>query len=160
MLNAGSEAAGDFDATPEARLWLKVMLQAAVQLTDSTEWLSKTFNREAPPLRDCEPVDQRGQASPLYKRVQRHVRRIRSAEEFFFGRDSTFGGICELLGYEEGEFRSRVSAWLGKRTDVVLRAEAFVDAMELETTGRHRGARDPTEFDRHPENLLLPSGRS
>lgn len=129
MLNAESEAAQGFHATPEARLWLNVMLQAAVQLKDSTEWLSKTFHREAPRLRNCECSDQRGHASPLRKQVQRHVRRIRSAEQFFFGRDSTFGDICELLGYEEAEFRARVAPWLGECADVLRRAEAFVDGM-------------------------------
>ncbi len=89
-----SEAAQDFHATPEARLWLKVMLQAAAQLKDSTERLSKTFNREVPQLRDCERADQPGHASPLHKQVQRHVRKVREAEQFFFGRDSTFGEIC------------------------------------------------------------------
>ncbi len=98
MLNAESESAQDFYPTQEARLWLNVMLQAAVQLKDSTEWLSEAFNREAPQLGDCEPADRRGHASPLHKQVQKHVRRVRSAEQFFFGRDSTFGGICELLG--------------------------------------------------------------
>ena len=131
MLNAESEAAQDPHATPEARLWLNVMLQAAAQLKDSTEWLSKTFDREAPQLRNCERSDQRGHASPLRKQVQRHVRRIRSAEQFFFGQDSTFGDICELLGYEEVEFRAKVAAWLGKRADVLRRAEAFVDSMGL-----------------------------
>ncbi len=129
MLNAESEAAQDPHATPEARLWLNVMLQAAAQLKDSTEWLSETFNREAPQLRNCKHSDQQGHASPLHKQVQRHVRRIRSAEQFFFGRDSTFGDICELLGYEEAEFRARVAAWLGERADILRRAEAFVDAM-------------------------------
>ncbi len=131
MLNAESEAAQDFNATPEARLWLNVMLRAAVQLKDSTEWLSEAFNREAPQLRDCERGDQRGHASLLHKQVQKHVRRVRSAEQFFFGRDSTFGGICELLGYNEAEFRSRVEACLGERADVLRKAEAFVDAVGL-----------------------------
>ncbi len=129
MLNGEREAAQDFHATPEARLWLKVMLQAAVQLKDSTEWLSKVFKREAPQLRDCEPADRRGHASLLHEQVQKHLRRVRSAEQFFFGRNSTFGGICELLGYDEAEFRSRVAACLGERADVLLKAEAFVDAM-------------------------------
>ena len=128
MLNAESENGWDFHATPEARLWLSVMLQAAVQLKDSTEWLSRTFNGEAPQLQDCEPEDQRGHASPFHKQVQKHVRRVRSAELFFFGRDSTFGEICELLGYDEAEFRSRVTACLGERADVLQKAEAFVDA--------------------------------
>ena len=129
MLNAESDTAQDFRATPEARLWLNVMLQAAVQLKDSTEWLSKTFNGEVPQLQDCERADQRGHASPLHKQVQKHVRRVRSAEQFFFGRDSNFGGICELLGYNEAEFRSKVASCLGERADVLQKAEAFVDAM-------------------------------
>ncbi len=129
MLNAESEAAQDFTATPEARLWLNVMFRAAVQLKDSTEWLAKAFKRGAPQLRDYEPEDQRGHASPLHKQVQKHVRRVRSAEQFFFGQDSTFGGICEMLGYDETEFRSRVTACLGEREGVLQKAEAFVDAM-------------------------------
>ncbi len=105
------------------------MLQAAIQLKDSTEWLAEAFNREAPQLQDCEPGEQRGHASPFHKQVQKHVRRVRSAELFFFGRDSTFGEICELLGYNEAEFRSRVAVSLGERADVLRKAEAFVDAM-------------------------------
>ena len=128
MLNTESQNGWDFHATPEARLWLSVMLQAAVQLKDSTEWLSNAFNGEAPQLQDREPGDERGHVSPFYKQVQKHVRRVRSAEQFFFGRDSTFGEICELLGYNEAEFRSRVTISLGERADVLRKAEAFVDA--------------------------------
>ena len=142
MLNAENDAAQDFNATPEARLWLNVMLQAAVQLKDSTEWLSKTFHQEAPRLRKPEPLDQRGHASPLRKQVQKHVRRIRSAEQFFFGGDSTFGDICELLGYEQVEFRARVAPWLAECGDVLRSAEAFVDAMGFE---------DRRETPRHAE---------
>ncbi len=65
----------------------------------------------------------------MHKQVQKHVRRVRSAEQFFFGRDSTFGDICELLGYDEAEFRSKVMACLGERLDVLRKAEAFVDAL-------------------------------
>ncbi len=135
MLNAESEAAQDFLATPEARLWLHVMLQAADHLKDSTEWLSTAFNREAPQLRDCEPAGQRRHASPLHKQVQRHLRRVRSAEQFFFGRNSTFGDICELLGYDEADYRSRVEVWLGERAEVFRKAEAFVDASRIRRRG-------------------------
>ena len=69
--------------------------------------------------------------NPSHKQVQKHVRRVRSAEQFFFGRDSTFGEICELLGYDEAEFRSRVTACLGERADVLRKAEAFLDAVGL-----------------------------
>jgi hypothetical protein len=72
----------------------------------------------------------------LHKQVQKHVRKARNAEQFFFGLDSTFGGICELLQYDE-------TRW------------------ELEIAGSHRDARsEPTEFDRHPENPPYLSGRS
>ncbi len=75
-------------------------------------------------------------ASPLHKQVQKHVRRVRSAERFFFGRDSTFGGICELLGYEEADFRSRLTACLGEREGVLQKAEAFLDTIaDAESVG-------------------------
>ncbi len=137
------------------------MLQAAVELKDSTEWLSKTFNREAPQLRDCECADQRGHASPLHEQVQKHVRRVRSAEQFFFGRNSTFGGICELLGYNEAEFRSRVAACLGGRAEVLRKAEVFVDASGIRRPARRR--REPRRgkradrLDRQPSRI---SGQS
>ncbi len=140
------------------------MLQAAVQLKDSTEWLSKTFEREAPQLRDCEPADRRGHASPLHKQVQNHVRRVRSAEQFFFGRGSTFGEICELLGYDEAEFRSRVAACLGERADVLRKAEAFVDASGARRpAGRHREPRRGKrahKANRQPEKPSRISGES
>ena len=118
------------------------MLQAAVQLKDSTEWLSNIFNGEAPQLQDCEPADQQGNASPLHKQVQKHVRRVRSAEQFFFGRDSTFGGICELLGYDEADFRSRLTACLGEREGALRKAETFLDTIaDSESVGRHREPR-------------------
>ncbi len=162
MLNVESEAALDFHPTPEARLWLRVMLQAAVELKDSTEWLSKTFNREAPQLRDCECADQRGHASPLHEQVQKHVRKVRSAEQFFFGRNSTFGGICELLGYNEAEFRSRVAACLGGRLEVLRKAEAFVDASGIRRPARkHREPRRGKRADRldcQPEKPSRISG--
>ena len=116
------------------------MLQAAVQLKDSTDWLSKAFEPEAPLLRDPEPPDWRGHASPLQKLVQKHLQRVRSAEQFFFGGDSTFGGICDLLGYDEAEYRSKVTACLGE-PGVLLRAEAFVDALPENRPRKHREAR-------------------
>jgi hypothetical protein len=142
LLNVESEAEQDLHATPEARLWLKVMLQPAVQLEDSTEWLSNFLEREEPPLRDFERADREGHSTPLRKQVQMHVRRVRDAEQFFFGRDSTFGEICEILGYDEAAFRSRVAAWLGERADVLQKAEAFVDASGIQRpAGRHREPR-------------------
>ena len=142
MLNAESEAGQDLHDTPEARLWLKVMLQAAVQLEDSTEWLSKFLEREEPPLRDFERADREGHATPLRKQVQMHVQRVRDGEQFFLGRDSTFGEICEMLGYDEAAFRSRVAAWLGERADVLQKAEAFVGASGIQRpAGRHREPR-------------------
>ena len=106
------------------------MLQAAVQLKDSTDWLSKAFEPEAP----------QGLVSPLQKQVQKHLQRVRSAEQFFFGGDSTFGGICDLLGYDEAEYRSKVTACLGE-PGVLLRAEAFVDALPENRPRKHREAR-------------------
>jgi len=142
LLNAESEAEQGLHATPEARLWLKVMLQAAVQLEDSTEWLSKFLECEEPALRDFERTDREGHATPLRKQVQKHVRRVGDAEQFFFGRDSTFGEICEMLGYDKAAFRSRVAAWLGERADVLQKAEAFVDASGIQRpAGRHREPR-------------------
>ena len=71
--------------------------------------------------------------------VQMHLRRVRDAEQFFFGRGSTLGKICELLGYDEAEYRSRVAAWLGERAEVFRKAEAFVDAFTIwRPAGRHR----------------------
>ncbi len=142
MLTAESEAEQDLYATPETRLWQTVLLQAVVHLKDSTEWLSKSLEREAPGLRDCERDDQRGHASPLRDQMQKHVRRVREAEQFFFRRGSTFGEICELLGYDQGEFRSTIEAWLGERAEVLQKAEAFVDAIaHAQSGGRHREPR-------------------
>ncbi len=89
----------------------------------------------------------------MHKQVQKHVRRVRSAEQFFFGRDSTFGGICELLGYDEADFRSRLTACLGEREGALQKAEAFLDTIAdatsvqvprrrvMESVGRHREPR-------------------
>ncbi len=127
-MNAESAAEQGLHSTPEARLWLTVMLRAAAQLKDSTEWLSRSLECEGTPLRDCERADGRGHTSPPPKQVQMHVRRVRDAEQFFFGRGSTFGEICELLGYDEAGYRSRVAVWLGGRAEVLRKAEAIVDA--------------------------------
>ncbi len=117
------------------------MLRAAVQLKDSTEWLSQSLEREAPQLRDCERAEKPGQAIPFRKQVQMHVRKAREAEQFFFGRGSTFGEICELLGYDEEECRSRVAAWLGECAEVLQKAEAFVDAIvDSRSVGNAPGA--------------------
>ncbi len=119
MLNAESGEEERLHSTPEARLWLTVMLRTAAQLKDSAEWLSRSLEREAP------------------RQVQMHLRRVRDAEQFFFGRDSTFGEICELLGYDEAEHRSRVAAWLSERAGVFRRAEAYVGASGIrKPTGR------------------------
>ena len=68
--------------------------------------------------------------SPSHKQVQKHVRRVRSAEQLFFGQDSTFGGICKLLGYDEAGFRSRLTVCLGEREGILQKAEAFLDLWE------------------------------
>ncbi len=57
------------------------------------------------------------------------ARNSSSSVRTLFDQDSTFGGICELLGYDEAEFRSKVATCLGERADVLQRAEAFLDAI-------------------------------
>ena len=150
MVNAESEAEEVLHATPEARLWLTVMLRAAAQLKDSTEWLSRSLEHEETQLRDCE--------SPLPKQVQTHVLRIRDAEQFFFGRGSTFGEICELLGYNQADYRSRVAVWLGGRAEVLRKAEAFVEASGIRRpAGRHREPRSGERADRFGRQPEKPS---
>ncbi len=149
-MNAESEAEQGVHATPEARLWLTVMLRAAAQLKDSTEWLSRSLDNEETQLRDCE--------SPLPKQVQTHVLRIRDAEQFFFGRGSTFGEICELLGYNQADYRSRVAVWLGGRAEVLRKAEAFVEASGIRRpAGRHREPRSGERADRFGRQPEKPS---
>ncbi len=156
MVNAESEAEQGLHATPEARLWLTVMLRAAAQLKDSTEWLSRSLECEETQLRDCECADRRGHASPLPKQVQMHVGRVRDAEQFFFGRGSTFGEICELLGYDEAGYRSRVAVWLGGRAEVLRKAEAFLDASGIRRPAGGIESRDariePTDLTVSPRS--------
>ena len=162
MVNAESEAEQGLRATPEARLWLTVMLRAAAQLKDSTEWLSRSLECQETQLRDCERVDRRGHASPLPKQVQMHVLRVRDAEQFFFGRGSTFGKICELLGYDQAEYRSRAAVWLGARAELLLKAEAFVDASGIRRPARRhrepRRGKRAHRANRQPEKPSRISG--
>jgi hypothetical protein len=156
LVNAESEAEQGLHATPEARLWLTVMLRAAAQLKDSTEWLSRSIEYEAKQLRSCERTDRRGYDSPLPTQVQIRLRRVRDSEQFFFGRGSTFGEICELLGYDEAGYRSRVAAWLGERAEVFRKAEALVDAAGIRRPagrGKEPGhGREPTDLTVTPRS--------
>ena len=157
-VNVESEAEQGLHSTPEARLWLTVMLRAAAQLKDSTEWLSRSLECEEAQLRDCERADQRGDVSPLAKQVQMHVLRVRDAEQFFFGQGSTFGEICELLGYNEADYRSRVAALLGGRAEVLRKAEEFVDASGIRRpTGRAREPRRGKRADRFGRQPAKPA---
>lgn len=156
LVNTESEDEQGLHSTPEARLWLTVMLRAAAQLKDSTEWLSRSLECEATQLQGCERADRRGDAGQLAKQVQMHVLRVRDAEQFFFGRGSTFGEICELLGYNEAEYRSRVAALLGGLEDVLQKAEELVDASGIRRpTGRRRESRrEPTDLAVSPRSQL------
>jgi hypothetical protein len=162
LLTGGSEVEQDVQSTPEGKLWLSVMLQAARHLEKSTKWLSKNLEPEAPHLRDRERANRRGRRSPLLKQVQVHVCRVRDAEQFFFGRESSFGEICELLGYDKGTCRSSVEAWLGERAGVFRKAEAFIDASRIRRPAeRHREprrGRRADRLDRHPEKPSRISG--
>ena len=156
LVNTESEDEQGLHSTPEARLWLTVMLRAAAQLKDSTEWLSRSLECEATQLQGCERADRRGDAGQLAKQVQIHVLRVRDAEQFFFGQGSTFGEICELLGYNEAEYRSRVAALLGGLEDVLRKAEELVDASGIRRpTGRRREPRrEPTDLAVSPRSQL------
>lgn len=148
-MNAESGAERGLHASPEARLWLTVMLRAAASLKDSTGWLSRSLETQGTQFRDSERVTGRGHTGPLAKQVAMHLRRVRDAEQFFFGIGSSFGEICELLGYNEAAYRSRVAVWLGGCAEVLRKAETFVEASGIRRpAGRHREPRQGTRWDR------------
>ena len=102
------------------------MLQAATHLKDSIEWLSKILECRVPESPRYEHSDHYTQLSLLRNHMQRHVRRVQEAEEFFLGSDSTFGEICQILGYDEARLRSRVEVWLQEHAETLREARALV----------------------------------
>lgn len=125
MLNAESSREESLRSSPEARLWLTVLLQAANHLKDSTEWLSKIIECKVPESPGYERADYCMQLSLLHNHIQRHVRRVREAEKFFLGPGSTFGEICQILGYDEARLRTRVEAWLQEHADTLRGARVL-----------------------------------
>ena len=138
MLNTESGPEESLRATPEARLWISVLLQAAKHLRDSTEWLSENFKSEASALPDYTCASHRVHISLPHDQVQMHIRRVRGAEEFFLGQDSTFGEICQILGYDEAGFRAMVKVWLQDHTDAIRNAQAFVRRPGFRDQGMRR----------------------
>jgi hypothetical protein len=138
LLNAESGGEESLRTSPEVRLWLSVLLQAANHLKDSTEWLPESMKSKAPRLPGYDHLDHRTQLSLLHNQVQRHIRRVREAEEFFLGRDSTFGEICQILGYDEARLRVRAEACLREHADAFRKAQAFVTRPGFEDRGMRR----------------------
>lgn len=103
-------------STPEGRLWMHVIAQAAADITETLEWIETGYHEQLKTLNErfhSGKIDREKLARFKKLAAQRRCilssssrSELASARKFFFGKDTGFCELVSLLGYDLTTFRS------------------------------------------------------